>query len=68
VRADRGVRTTDVAVLGVDADPVYAVAGNCSGVTRPREHLSYRRSENEPRMRPSWKYLPAMLRSLLPLS
>lgn len=29
----------DVAVLGVDADPVYAAAGNCSGVTRPRKHL-----------------------------
>ena len=48
VRADQGIRAIDVAVIGVDADPVYAIAGNCSGVTRPRKHLSYRRSENEP--------------------
>ena len=47
---DRGIRAIDVAVLGVDADPVYAAASNCSGVIRPRKHLSYRRSENEPRM------------------
>lgn len=35
VRADRGIRTIGVAVLGVDADLVYAAAGNWSGVTLP---------------------------------
>jgi len=35
MRTDRGIRTIDVAVLGVDADPVYAAAGDCSGVIRP---------------------------------
>lgn len=37
--ADRGICAIDVAVLGVDADPVYAAASNCSGVIHPWKHL-----------------------------